>query len=278
MPRLPLLAVLPTAVAAAPLVEDAGASLPGSPPRALLVVSPGLQARETDALVEAIEAEGVDVFRIAFPVERQHPAEMRAAIRDGMVALGPGPVGLVGHGTGGTLAVQAQAEHGGAAAVAVLAAPLRAPGGRLVHWLLEQPPPALGLDLGDAATQAETWNEQPALALLLGEPLPALTPVSEHWLAELRRWGAPAWQAPTAGLGVPLWAGAGTVDNLAPPESVRGALPGDATFVRFGLMHLDGAAPSHVDLLRRPKPAAVLGAWLRTRLRSYAGPSATPED
>ncbi len=277
MPGLPLLAALPAALAARTSVEDAGASLPEAAPRALLVVSPGLEPRETGPLVEAIEAQGVDVFRITFPVQSQDPAGMRAAIRDGVAALGPGPVALVGHGTGGTLAVQAQAAHGGASAVAILAAPLCAPGGRLVRWLLDQPHPALGLDLGDPATHAATWNERPALGLLLGEPLPGLTPVSGAWLAELRRWATPGWQAPTASLGVPLWAGAGTVDNLAPPESVRGGLPADSTFVRFGLMHLDGADPNHVDLLRGSKPAAALGAWLRTRLQGYAGASATPE-
>lgn len=278
MPGLPLLALLPAAVAGVPAVVDAGASLPGNPPRALLVVSPGLSARETDGMVAAVESAGVDVFRISFPVESQDPAAMRAAIRDGVAALGPAPVGLFGHGTGGTLALQAQSEAGGAAAIAVLASPLRAPGGRLIAWLRDQQAPALGLDLGDPQTQAATWNDQPALALLIGTPLPALGPVSGSWLAELTRWSQPEWRAPTTALGAPLWAGAGTVDNLAPPESVRGALPDHATFVRFGLMHLDGADPTHVDLLRRPKPAAELGAWMRARLRSYAAPSAAPED
>jgi hypothetical protein len=274
----PLALLLPLAVAAGPRAEDAGTTLPGSPPRALLVVSPGLSPRETDGLVTAVEAEGVDVWRIAFPVDHQDPAAMSAAIRTAVAGLGPGPVGLLGHGTGGTLAVQAQAEGAGAAAVAVLASPLQAPGGRLVAWMAAQPTPDLGLDLGERGVQAATWRDQPALPLLLGSPLPALTPLSPAWLDELRAWTAPGWQAPTDALGAPLWAGVGVLDNLAPPESVHGALPDDAAFERFGLMHLDGADPTHVDLLRNPRPAAAMGAWLRTTLRRYAAPSATPED
>ena len=275
VPCLP--ALLTVVLAAAPAVEDAGAALPGRPPRALLVVSPGLSPRETDALVAAVEAEGVDVYRIAFPVEAQDPGAMRRAIRAGVTGLGPGPVGLLGHGPGGTLAVQAQAEGAGAAAVAVLAAPLQAPGGRLVAWLSAQPVPDLGLDLGAGAVQGAPWRGQAALPLLLGTPLPALEPVGAAWLTELQRWTAPGWRAPVAALGVPLWAGAGAVDNLAPPEAVRGPLPGDAAFVRFGLMHLDDADPTHVDLLRRPQPAAAMGAWMRGALRGYAGPASTPE-
>ena len=63
-----------------------------------------------------------------------------------------------------------------------------------------------------------------------------------------------------------MWAGAGALDNLAPPELVHPALPEDAVFVRFGLLHLDATDPSHLDLLHQPTAGHAMGAWLHDAL------------
>lgn len=256
-----------TTAHARPVPEDVGGAGSTGTTQALLVVSPGLAPRATDALVDAVEAAGVDVWRLTFPVDHQSPAAMHAAITDGLAALGPGPVGLIGHGLGGTLAVQSAASGAGAAAVAVVGAPLRSAHGRLLAWLGSRPVPPLGIDPGHPAAQAAAWNGQPILPLLLGEPLPPMLPVSASWLEELQRWGQPGWRSDAADVPVPLWAAVGVLDNLAPPESVRTVLPPGAVFERYGLGHLDDTNPTHVDLLRSPVVGADLGAWMHARLR-----------
>ena len=264
-------------VRAAQPLQDAGRAWPDSVPRVLFVVTPGLSPRATDPIVEAIEAEGVDVWRLAFPIDRQSPPGMRRAIREGIEQLGTGPVGLTGHGLGGTLALQAQLEGAGAAAVGVIGAPLQSSESRLITWLAGHDSPELGLDLGSPVVQQESWQGTPALSLLVGSPLPGLLPVSATWLDELRTWTEPGWSADARTIGVPLWAGAGVVDNMASPESVRGALPPGATFERFGLPLLDDRSATHVGLLRSERVGASLGAWLHVHLRS-AGPQALGQE
>jgi hypothetical protein len=272
-----LLALLLAATPASAGVTQAARSLGKDAPRALLVVTPGLALRETDALVAGIEAAGVDVFQISFGPGEQEPAHMRAAIVAGVAALRGPPVALVGHGPGGTLAVQAAVEAR-PDAVAVVGAPLVSAEQRLTTWLARREVPALGLTPADAA--AATWNENPVLPLLLGENAPALAPMDAPWLVELQSWTRPGWTAGAVGVTAPLWVGAGALDNLAPPEAVHPGVPDGATFVRFGLMRLDPADPSNTDLLRWPAVAEEMGAWLRTTLRAargYGGSDAHPE-
>ena len=257
-----------TTTHASPELEDVGGLGPACTTRALLVVSPGLAPRATDALVDAVEAAGVDVWRLTFPVDQQSPAAMHAAITDGLAALGPGPVGLIGHGLGGTLAVQSAASGAGAAAVAVVGAPLRSAHGRLVAWLGSRPLPPLGIDPDHPEAQTAAWNGQPVLPLLLGEPLPPMLPVSASWLEELQRWAQPGWRSDAAEVQVPLWAAVGVLDNLAPPESVRMVLPPGAVFERYGLGHLDDTNPTHIDLLRSHVVGTDLGTWMHARLQA----------
>lgn len=277
------LGVLLAATTAAAGVVQAGGSLGADAPRALLVVTPGLSLRETAPLVAGIEAAGVDVHALVFAVDAQAPAAMRAAVAAGVASLRGRPVALIGHGLGGTLAIQA-APAAQPDAVAVVGAPLAAPEQRLTQWLGAQPVPALGLTPVEAASA--TWNEQAVLPLLVGEPVPALKPVSSAWLTEVQSWTTPGWRAGVGRVQAPLWIGAGALDNLAPPEAVRPEVPDGATFVRFGLMRLDPADPTHVDLLRWPAVAEEMGAWLRTTLRAagregashgYGGDDAHPE-
>jgi hypothetical protein len=264
------------AAAASPSTSrDVGRSFPSKAPRALLVVTPGQDIRESAVFIEAMEAEGVDVFAIAFPVERQRLPDMVHDIQAAVVARAP--IALTGHGLGGTIAILAAAEtppDRAPAAVAVVGAPLLAPQQRLTTWLAAKPIPELGLDLSSEAATAATWNGLPVLPLLLGGPLTSTRPMSADWLATLQSWTAKDWKAPVERVAAPLWAGAGALDNLAPPEAVHPALPKDATFVRFGLLHLDPSDPTHLDLLRQPTAAHAMGAWLRHTLLGTKEPPA----
>jgi hypothetical protein len=237
-----------------------------SGPVALVVSTPGFGDAAYVPLVEAIESEGIDAWLLSFPVEHQQPDHIIERAIPGAVhelAQAGRTVGLVGHGLGGTLAAAAATRGDtvrGPDAIALLGAPLQLVPSALTGWMLHHPIPPGGLNLNDQ--QEILWEEQPALELLLGEPLPHLERVSSDWLHALSDWLMTGRTFSLDGLACPAWVGASGLDNLAPPESVR-PFAGPATFERFGLQHFDPHVPDHADLLRDEHSTRVLARWLK---------------
>lgn len=251
---------------------DAGKA--GAGPAVLIVVTPGFPADSHQNLVRVLERHGLDAWTLAFPLAAQNPEQMVGAQIPTALAelrgVGNRKVALVGHGLGGRLAAQAVAS--GAAlpdALALLGVPLdlAVQGDRpldVVAWLASLPVPDAAVDL--APLSAASWKDLPVLPLLLGEPLPALEPVSGAWLRSLAAEVGPGHAVSLANAPCPVWEGTSPRDNLAPPETARGGL-GDGVFVRFGYLRLDPREPDHLGLLRDPIPARVLADWTAATLR-----------
>ena len=173
---------------------------------------------------------------------------------------------MVGHGLGGTLAaLSVEAGVLSPDALGMLGAPLLTEPMGLHDWLAARPLPDAVLDpttLTDA-----TWQDTPALPLLLGEPLPPLTDVSPDWLATLQGWCSGGLSVDLTDAAVPVWAGASGLDNLAPPEWVRPMVPAPS-FFRFGYLRFESADPDHADLLTSPRALRMLSRWAAVQLRT----------
>lgn len=266
--------LLTTAALAAPLrVVDVGRPDDGRGPVALLVQTPGVAPRAFAPLVAALELGGLDVYTVRVPVAAQDPAWLVAAgLPAALAALPDRPRVLVGHGLGGTLAAQAALALEPAArpdALALLGAPLATQPRRVFDWLAEQHPDGAPVHLAPAADAK--WGEQPVGPLLLGGPLP-LTRLSGAMADTYLGWGRGGLGldlAPLASL--PVWAGAGSEDNLAPVESIRPALAASHRFVRYGTAALMPQPMDHVGLLQRSRPARDLARWAVAVTRDAPG-------
>lgn len=244
-------------------------------PAALIVETPGFAPAAYDPLSATIEGFGVDAWRLALGPDEQTDGAALRAIDAALTTLRASgrPVALVGHGIGGRLAARAVAERGVVPdALGLLGAPLdyRVLGDApvaLVAWMSLLPLPDRPLDLGELT--GALWRDQPALSLLLGDPLPPLTSVSPTFLAALQADVRSGRVVDLKGAPCPIWTVASQRDNLAPPEAVRAA-NGDGAFVRAGYLHLDPREPDHAGLLTEPVVLRNLARWLRAQLRGAA--------
>ena len=244
-------------------LRDAGRPMPAGTPVALVISTPGVAAPAYDALVEALEAEGLDAWLATFPVGAQDPDTIVArGIPAARQALPAAPLALVGHGPGGTLAARA-ALLDPPQALALLGAPLAPPTSALVRWLCAQPVPDDGLDL---ATVQGTWADQPVLPLLLGAPPPPMERASAAWLRGLQAWAEGGAPVDLSAAAFPVWAGTGLLDEVAPAEGVRPWL-GAGEHIRFGYLRLDPEAYDQAGLLREARPTVALARWVAARLR-----------
>ena len=172
---------------------------------------------------------------------------------------------VVGHGPGGTLA--ALSTDTGALspdALVLLGSPLRCEPLALYDWLGTLPLPEQEISLSTLA--AVRWQEVLVLEVLLGTPLPELTVVAPGWLATLQSWAAGGLSVDLQDDGVAVWAGASGLDNIAPPEWVRPAVPA-SSFYRFGYLRFESEEPDHIDLLSNPRALRMLSRWAATTLR-----------
>ena len=252
---------------------DLGAAL--ERPVALVVLSPGLAPSAANRLARALEKAGWDAWDL--DLAATEPQDLCSSTLPGALSEleARGPVLIVGEGLGGRIAARC-VEQGALkpAGLALLGAPLDLAyvGGApvaLVAWMADLPVPSEPLDLGSVS--AGLWRALPALPLLLGEPLPALGSLSPQWLTWLGdevRASTPISlvQAPC-----PVLAAASPSDNLGPPESMRWRVP-EGSFVRLGLLHLDGSEPDHAGLLTDPAPARVVTRWARRILYESSEP------
>lgn len=232
----------------------------------LVVRTPGYAPSAYTRLLDALELAGLDAHRVDLPLDTE---DLVGSLRE---ALGPwldgsrgSPPRLVAHGLGGRLLVEALAELPAPRAVALLGVPLALLPSGLTDDLLGRELPAGGLDLGLPAARAWTWEDHSGLPLLLGEPLPPLERVSAAWLQRLQDElaGSDPLEISALSASCPVWVGVGDLDNLAPPEAVRPHL-GQAAFVRFGPLRLDGQSFDSADLLGHERPVRVLARWLRS--------------
>lgn len=263
------------ALATEPPVLDVGAS--GGASRALVVPTPGLDPLSYDRLIHELERRDIDAWMLALPPDRWRLASVvQAEIPAALAALGADGqrVVLVGHGVGGAVAAMAVAGgHAKPAALAMLGAPLAWPGSELSGWLAELPSPAQDLDL--TALADRTWRGHSVLGLLLGDPLPGLTPVPAAWLADLQEALRRGQTTDLRQATMPVWAGGASRDNLGPPDSIRRWLPPES-FVRFGYLRLDAVEPDAIDLLTGSEAPAALAAWTRRALRRATDDAAPP--
>ncbi len=262
----PALMLAAAVQAAAPEgLRDAGRPMPPGTPVALVVLSPGLRDDASQPLVDALEAEGIDAWTLSPPLHAQDPTRLLGVVLPAARAALPGDGhALVGHGLGGTLAARAALDDP-PLALALLGAPLRFPRSALTTWMLSLPIPDDGLDL--ATVPDAPWRGQPALPLLLGQPLPPMTRVSAAWLRGLATWADDDQPLDLRDADFPVWVGVGDLDELAPPEVVRPYLAPDTAFVRFGYLRLDPRPYRSVDLLVDPRPTRTMARALSALLR-----------
>lgn len=267
---LPALLLAASALAADPVLPlDAGRPMPAGTPVVLVLASPGLSASAHQPLVDGLEAQGLDAWLLVLPPARQQLDDAVTDLISTARAALPSPRhALVGHGLGGTLAARAALVEP-PAALGLLGAPLAFPDSALATWLCQQELPAGGLDLSEQ--RDVRWREQPVLELLLGSPLPELDRVGGTWLSDLCTWRDRGGAVDLRQVAVPVWAGAGDLDELGPAEKQRPWLPAQAAFHRFGLLHLETRPYRSVDLLGQPRPAQVLGRWLADQLSARPG-------
>ncbi|MCK6506583.1 hypothetical protein L6R53_24955 [Myxococcota bacterium] len=255
----------PPAGAADAVVElvDAGRPMPAGTPIALIVATPGLATPAYGPLVAALEDEGLDAWLARFPLGAQDPdAIVTTGIPAARRALPEAPLALVGHGPGGTLAARA-ALADPPRALALLGAPLAPPRSALVSWLVDQPIPVDGLDLGRVEG---TWRGQPVAPLLLGAAPPPMERASAAWLRGLQAWVREGAAVDLRPAGFPVWAGTGLLDEVAPAEGVRPWL-GPGTHLRFGYLRMDPDAYDNAGLLAGERPTRALARWLADALR-----------
>lgn len=230
---------------------------------ALVVASPGLSVAAYGSLLEILESNGLDAWLIEPPPSA---GDARAWLPDALARAGSGrKIALVGHGIGGTLAAQCVADGACSPdALSMLGSPLRSEPVGLLDWLAEQPLPARDLDL--TAHIDTRWEGHSLLEVLIGVPLPALGQLSPAWLGTLQGWACGGLSVDLKESGLPLWAGASGLDNLAPPEWVRPMVP-PAAFHRFGYLRFDDNDPDHIGLLNHKQALRMLSRWTAAVLR-----------
>lgn len=249
-----------TAAATPYALSDAGAAHPKRPV-ALVVCTPGMAVSAYAPMVAALEAAGLDAWTVQFPPAAQDADAITSQWLPEIVAglSTQGAVAVVGHGLGGTLAALSVASAAiSPDALAMLGSPLRTEATELTDWLATKPLPAEELSL--SAVSAVQWRGLGVLALMVGEPLPALGAVAPAWLAQLQAWSGGGLSVSLQASAVPIWAGASGLDNIAPPEWVRPAVP-PAAFYRFGFLRLESDDPDHIGLLSSPKALRMLSRW-----------------
>jgi hypothetical protein len=225
-------------------------------------------------MVEALEALSLDAWTLRFRSDAPWPLEgaglhaARTLLPGALAALRefkPGPCALVGESFGGTLAALALPELD-VLALATLGAPLAANPTEIGAWLRSLPLPPLVVDPRSRAT----WRTSHVLPLLLGNPPPALEPLSSALAADLLAWSQEGPPLEPTRLRGPLLAVAGAMDRLAPPEAVRPALAGmpSAEFARVGMLRLAVKDPDHGALLRDPGALRLVARWIARHMRT----------
>lgn len=261
-----LLWILSAAQASPCPPEDLGDLDRPDAPVALIVQTPGVAPGGYAIWADRLERRGFDAWLVGCPTSRQDADTITTqAIPEAVASFGARPVGLIGHGLGGTLAaISVAGGHTQPAALGLVGAPLRADTTALEDWLAHRPLPdtatAIVLDSGLA------WRGADVMALLVGAPLPPLEPVSPGWLGTLRAWAHGSLWVPLHDVSVPVRAMASGMDNLAPPERVRPMVP-DGQFQRHGYLSFDGPDPEHADLLLEDGAIKELSKWLSEVLR-----------
>jgi len=256
-----------TAIASPYELSDTGRTNRPGQPAALVVFTPGLTASAYEPLLDALESAGLDTWTLRFPPAAQDADRITGQwIPEAAVeAAGGRPIAVIGYGLGGTLA--ALSIDAGALtpdALVLLGSPLRCEPLGLYDWLAQQSLPSSDLDLIGA--QEARWQEMPVLELLIGTPLPQLEALSPGWLATLQSWAGGALSVDLRDDSVAVWAGASGLDNLAPPEWVRPAVPA-TSFFRFGYLRFESEDPDHIGLLSNPRALRMLSRWTATTLR-----------
>ena len=249
-----------TAAATPYALSDAGDIRPKRPV-ALVVCTPGMTVSAYAPMVDALESAGLDAWTVHFPPEAQNADAITGQWLPEVVAKlsTQRTVAVIGHGLGGTLAALSVASGAiSPGALAMLGSPLQTEATELTDWLAARPLPVQDLSL--SAVSAVQWRGLGVLELMIGAPLPALGLVSPAWLATLQDWSSGGLSVNLQASAVPVWAGASGLDNIAPPEWVRPAVPPTA-FYRFGLLRFESEDPDHIGLLSSPRALRMLSRW-----------------
>ena len=225
-------------------------ALAAPPPSTVVLRTPGFETAAMVPLLQGLSAAGLSARMVTLP--DPPPATVDGAVASLVAALDEveGPILLVGHGVGGTLA--ARAVSAGALpdvrGLVLIGAPLPGP------W--SEPPPA---PLSEA--------------LLFGEPLPSILPSAAAWTALLR---PQAGEAPLTAWVQPTLAIVGEIDNIGPPEAVRPGLPPGARLIRTGRPRLNGVSHDHGDLLRASEVPRLTARWITGLPTRNPSPTPTP--
>lgn len=261
---------------AEPGLEDVGRHR--DRPVALVLPSPGLARAAVEPLTRRLERGGWDAWRLDLARAAPDPETASSeALPRAIETLRAGgrPVMVVGEGLGGRLAARSVAEgHSHPDLLALLGVPLDwdAAGDQpfaVIAWLASLPLPEGDLDLRQQ--KAARWRGERVLPLLLGDPLPPLGIVPHGWLAGWQRELADLPTISLRGVDLPVWACASPMDDLAPPEAVRAAVP-EGAFQRLGYLNLDRREPEHAELLSDPAPVRALLRWARHQRVISASP------
>lgn len=257
------------------VLVDAGRDLGGAV--AVVVVSPGVAPAAYVDLVGALEDAGLDAWTVqlrsgaAWPVEGPGTWAGQVVLPEAVRSLRSTlpraeDLVLVGEGMGGVLALLAAPRlEPPPRGVAVVGTPLSAAPSELVRFLASQP-------LGPLVTLPDphlVWRGRSALGLLWGEPLPPLEPMSAGLARDWYQWLLTGPPLEPDQVRSPVLVAVGALDRLAPPESAFATSHqfADARYVRFGLLRLDLADPSHGDLIRAGSCTAWVASWLADRAR-----------
>ena len=255
---------------------DAGRFDDGAGPVALLIETPGLAPQVMLPLVDQLESAGLDVWTLRVQTWAEDPDRLVAEIIPAALRqMPPRPCILIGHGPGGTLAamaVLALPAPQQPQALGLLGAPLVQEPRRLYSWLAARHSAGAGVDLAQLAAAPVSPEDPPVLEILLGSAPPPLSRLSPAMAERLLSWGAEGLALDLADLALPVWAGAGTADNIGPPESMRPALGPLHHFQRFGRASLLPRELDSADLLRLPQPGARLGSWAQKQLTGAGDP------
>ena len=265
-----LLALLSASSATGPRcgLVDVGRADDGTGPLAVLVETPGFAPSAFRHYVASLEGSGVDVLALRLPVSCHDPALLVERVLPRTLARHPRrPTAVLAHAWTGSLVVETVSslppDHR-PAALALIGTPLRweprtlwstllvPGGGGAPTWLDGRPP--------DAPPSA-------ARALLLGATEVPLAPLGEPFTAAIRTWLSEGYTTSTRALSLPVHAVAASLDRLAPVETVRPLLGPEQRFTRHGRASMLGAETDHAFLLRDPKPAAALSAWVAETLQ-----------
>ena len=248
--------MLSTAMAATCLL-DVGQTRPVDRAVVLIVQTPGVDVSGYATWTVAIERAGMDAWLLACPLQDDAFVHVLEQWDDRRVAL-------LGHGFGGTLAAMVVQGDVTPDALALIGAPLQGTPTALEDWLAHRPLPEQ--PQSPETWSSAQWNGMDVMSLWLGPNRPAMTPVPPTWLATLQQWGHGGLHIDLRASTLPILAVASGMDNVAPPERMRGAVPPDS-FRRQGLLSLGSHDPTHMDLLLEGDAIAVVSKWLKQVLQ-----------